>query len=127
MKKITLLLLISLTSYYAFSQKTSFTTQDVLDVKSFSVMDINDDARLVAGIIRARKDRLNIDHARYGDPNYVAPYSGEIVIIDTEEGTNYRVFDTKIGALNLRAMTIESLGLASISRKASPSCRTIVA
>jgi len=95
MKKITLLLLISLTSYYAFSQKTSFTTQDVLDVKSFSVMDINDDARLVAGIIRARKDRLNIDHARYGDPNYVAPYSGEIVIIDTEEGTNYRVFDTK--------------------------------
>ena len=95
MKKITLLLLIVLSSFSGFSQKTSFTTQDVLDVRSFNAIDITDDGQLVAGVIRARKDRLNIDHSRYGDPNYITPYTSEIVIIEAEGGTNYRVFDTK--------------------------------
>ncbi len=95
MKRITLILLIVLYPLHGFSQKTSFTTQDVLDVKSFNAFDITNDGQLVAGLIRARKDRLNIDHARYGDPNYVAPYNSEIVIIDTEEGSYYRIFDTK--------------------------------
>lgn len=95
MKKITLLILIVLSPYWGFSQKTPFTTQDVLDVKSFSAMDITDNGHLVAGAIRARKDRLNVDHGKYGDPNYVAPYTGDIVIIDTEKGATYNVFNTK--------------------------------
>ncbi len=94
MKKITLLILIILFPSWIYSQKTSFTSQDVLNVKSFSAMDITDDGQLVAGVIRARKDRLNIDHGRYGDPNYVAPYTSEIVIIDTKEDATDMIFDT---------------------------------
>ena len=94
MKKITLLILIVLFPSWVYSQKTSFTSQDVLNVKSFRAMDITNDGQLVAGIIRARKDRLNIDHGRYGDPNYVAPYTSEIVIIDIKEDVTDMIFDT---------------------------------
>jgi dipeptidyl aminopeptidase/acylaminoacyl peptidase len=93
MKKITFLAFLALLPFFVFSQKSSFTVQDVLDVKSFSVIDITDDGSLVAGLIRARKDRLNIDHGRYGDPAYVAPYKGEVVIIDTRENITHHVFD----------------------------------
>ena len=94
MKKITLLILIVLFPSWVYSQKTSFTSQDVLNVKSFRAMDITNDGQFVAGIIRARKDRLNIDHGRYGDPNYVAPYTSEIVIIDIKEDVTDMIFDT---------------------------------
>ncbi len=93
MKKITSLALLALVPFLLYPQKTSFTVRDVLDVKSFNAMDITDDGSLVAGLIRARKDRLNIDHDRYGDPNYVAPYTGQVVIIDTKENITHHVFD----------------------------------
>jgi len=93
MKKIALFALIVLFSVICFSQKTSFTSRDVLNVKSFNAMDITGDGQLVAGVIRARKDRLNVDHGRYGDPNYVAPYSGELVIIDTRQNKTHKIFD----------------------------------
>jgi len=93
MKKIALFALIVLFSVICFSQKTSFTSRDVLNVKSFNAMDITGDGHLVAGVIRARKDRLNVDHGRYGDPNYVAPYSGELVIIDTRQNKTHKIFD----------------------------------
>ncbi|MFO7853427.1 MAG: prolyl oligopeptidase family serine peptidase [Bacteroidota bacterium] len=95
MKKISLFIsLIILLPTWGFSQKTAFTTQDVLNVKSFNAMDITDYGQLVAGVTRTRKDRLNIDHGRFGDPNYVAPYTGKIVIIDTEGNITHNVFDT---------------------------------
>jgi len=93
MKKIALFALIVLFSVICFSQKTSFTSRDVLNVKSFNAMDITGDGQLVAGVIRARKDRRNVDHGRYGDPNYVAPYSGELVIIDTRQNKTHKIFD----------------------------------
>lgn len=93
MKKITFLVFLALIPFLLYPQKTSFTVQDVLDVKSFNAMNITDDGSLVAGLIRARKDRLNIDHDRYGDPNYVAPYTGQVVIIDTRENITHHVFD----------------------------------
>ncbi|MDT8401401.1 MAG: prolyl oligopeptidase family serine peptidase [Bacteroidales bacterium] len=96
MKRITLFSFTVLFSALCFSQKTSFTTQDVLDLKSFSAVDITDDGQMVAGLIRARKDRLNVDHRRYGDPNYVAPYTAELVIIDAKADKTYKVFDNGI-------------------------------
>ncbi len=94
MKKITLLAIIVSQTLIVYSQQTSFTSQDVLNVKSFNAMDITGDGSLIAGVIRARKNRLNVDHGRYGDPNYVAPYTVDIMIIDTEKGSTDNIFDT---------------------------------
>ncbi|MDZ7737832.1 MAG: prolyl oligopeptidase family serine peptidase [Bacteroidales bacterium] len=95
MKKITLLFIIICLPAWIIAQKTEFTVQDVLNVESFSTSDITDNGRFVAGIVRARKDRLNIDHSRYGDPDYVAPYMGEALIISTEDGAVNHIFDEK--------------------------------
>lgn len=80
------LIVVLITSLSAFSQKTAFTPQDVLNVKSFSMMDMNDDASVIIGTIRTRRDRMNIDHSRYGDPNYVTPSRSKLVLINTDSG-----------------------------------------
>ncbi len=95
MKKIILLLIIICLPAWIIAQKSAFTVQDVLNVESFRVSDITGNGRFVAGTVSARKDRLNIDHIRYGDPNYVAPYMGEAIIIDSEEGGVTRLFEGK--------------------------------
>jgi Tol biopolymer transport system component len=87
MKQITLILVaILLAGINSYSQKTNFTPQDVLDVKSLSIVDMNDDGSLIIGSIRSRRDRMNIDHSRYGDPNYVTPSGSKLVLINTETG-----------------------------------------
>lgn len=92
MKQIFLILAIAgLTSLHSFSQKTSFTPRDVLNVKSLSISDINDDGSLIIGSIRSRRDRLNIDHSRYGDPNYVSPSKSKVVLINTESGNEVTI------------------------------------
>ena len=95
MKKITLLAIMVFLPIFVCSQPTSFTSQDVLNVKSFYARDITNDGSQVAGVVTARKDRLNIDHGRYGDPNYIRPYTADIVIIDTEKGTAANIFNTR--------------------------------
>jgi len=95
MKKINLLAIMAFLPILVCSQPTSFTSQDVLNIKSFYARDITNDGSLVAGVVTARKDRLNIDHGRYGDPNYIRPYTADIVIIDTEIGTTANIFNTR--------------------------------
>lgn len=68
------------------AQQTAFTTEDVLRVKSFSISDLTDDGKFVAGFERTRRDRMNIDHKRFGDGNYVAPYTSKLVIINSVSG-----------------------------------------
>ena len=67
-------------------QKSPFTTQDVLNVKFFNVRDISKDGKMVAGTISTRRDRLNINHRRFGDPNYFSPRKSSLVAINTETG-----------------------------------------
>lgn len=87
MKQIVLFLaLATLAGLNSFSQKTDFTPQDVLNVKSFSMLDMNDDGSVIVGTIRTRRDRMNIDHSRYGDPNYVTPSKSKLVAINTGSG-----------------------------------------
>jgi len=59
-------------------------------------MDITDNGDYIAGTIRARKDRLNIDHEKFGDPNYVAPYKSELVIINTKDKKTSFLTEDKI-------------------------------
>lgn len=89
-----ILLFISLffISNSSYSQSTAFTPKDALNVKSFSLSDVTNNGKYVAGFMRSRMDRLNIDHRRYGDPNYVAPYTSELLIINAETGEKIKPF-----------------------------------
>lgn len=95
MKKLILLLLpLFVFQITLNAQKTAFTSQDALNVKSFGIADLTDDGQFIAGFERSRKDRLNIDHKRFGDGNYVAPYTRKLVIINSENGKKVYPFET---------------------------------
>lgn len=69
-----------------YAQKTAFTVNDALNVVSFSVQDVTDDGTLLAITTNTRRDRMNVDHQRYGDPNYVSPSFSRLVILNTATG-----------------------------------------
>jgi len=86
--------------YNAFAQ-APFTTQDALEVKSFNIHSITKDGHFIAGTIHNRKDRLNINHKRFGDPTYISPYIGEMVLLNTETGEKTPVFKHKVQVQSL--------------------------
>lgn len=87
MKRFKLLIVVFIiSSATLFAQKTAFTPGDVLNIKSFSIADMTDDGSYIVGTIRTRKDRLNVDHSRYRDPNYISPSKSKLVLINTETG-----------------------------------------
>ncbi|MFC1553423.1 prolyl oligopeptidase family serine peptidase [candidate division KSB1 bacterium] len=81
---------------FSFPQLQPFTTEDVLTMKSFSVQSTTEDGRYMAGTIGMRKDRLGVDHLRYGDPTYMSRSVAEMVILDTESKEMKKVFDEKV-------------------------------
>lgn len=86
MKKTLLITLFLLAMVGLSAQKSPFTTADVLNVASFSIQDITDDGQQIAGTTYIRKDRLGVDHKRYGDPTYVSPSYSRLVIMNTATG-----------------------------------------
>ena len=89
------ILLFSCLSILANAQKTSFTSEDALNVKSFNYSSMTDDGLWVAGTISSGMDRKDIDHFRFGDPGYVAPYTSELVIINSETGEKRTISPAK--------------------------------
>jgi dipeptidyl aminopeptidase/acylaminoacyl peptidase len=69
-----------------YAQKTSFTSADALRVVSFSVQDITDDGLLIAVKTYTMRDRMNVDHKNFANPNYVTPYFNRLVILNTTTG-----------------------------------------
>jgi len=69
-----------------------FTTEDALDVRSVRIADVTRDGRRVAATVQTRRDRSNVDHFRFGDLTYVAPSLGELLVIDTEDGSSRSLF-----------------------------------
>ncbi len=63
-----------------------FTPEDALNVVSISVQDITPDGRWIAATLRTRRDGMNVDHFRFGDPTYISPSTGEFVLVDTDSG-----------------------------------------
>ncbi len=94
-RSITLFVLIALISGVN-AQKTAFTVNDALNVVSFSVRDITDDGMLIAGTTNTRRDRLNVDHQRYGDPNYVSPSYSKLLILNTNTGEQTPVLNEPV-------------------------------
>ena len=75
------------------------TAEDLLNVRTATVLDLADDGRRVAVGVRKLADNATTDHRRYGDPTYVAPSMVEVQVIDTTTGAADRV---GAGLLNVR-------------------------
>jgi len=75
---------------------TPFTTEDALSVVSLRVQDISDNGRYLLASKVTHRDRLNVDHLRFGDPTYISPSLGMVVVIDAETGEETQLFDEKV-------------------------------
>ena len=76
----------------AQQQGRAFTTEDALDVRGVRIADVTEDGRWVAATVQTRRDRSNVDHYRFGDPTYVSPSLGELLVIDTRSGESRSLF-----------------------------------
>lgn len=76
------------------------TTELALDVRTPSILDATDDARYVALFLATRRGRTDTDHFRFGDPTYIAPRYGELMIVDAVEGATWTLYD---GPVQVRA------------------------
>ena len=72
-----------------------FTTEAALDVRTARIADVTDDARWLAVTVQTRRDRSGVDHFRFGDPTYVAPSLGELLVVDAQTGSARSVFPGK--------------------------------
>ena len=72
-----------------------FTTEDALDVRTVRVADVTKDGRWVAATVQTRRDRSGVDHFRYGDPTYLAPSLGELLVVDALSGESRSLYPTR--------------------------------
>lgn len=77
----------------AAQSPATLTAEDLLKVTTFSVLDLSDDGRFVAGTTRRMFDNATTDHRRYGDPTYVAPSAVRLQVIDTQSGATQSPLD----------------------------------
>ena len=71
----------------------AFTVDDALRVRAASLADVTDDARWIAVTISTARSRMGTDHFRFGDPTYVGPSMGEVMVLDAESGESQALFD----------------------------------
>jgi dipeptidyl aminopeptidase/acylaminoacyl peptidase len=74
----------------------AFTTEDALDVRTARISDVTEDGRWLAVTVQTRRGRSNVDHGRFGDPTYLAPSRGELVVVDAETGSRRSLFDEPV-------------------------------
>jgi dipeptidyl aminopeptidase/acylaminoacyl peptidase len=70
----------------------AFTSQDAVDVRTVRVADVTPDGRWIAATVQTRRDRSDVDHSRFGDPTYIAPSTGELLVVDATTGASRSVF-----------------------------------
>lgn len=83
------------------AQKTAFTTEDAIKIKSLSSQSLSDDGKYLAGMIMDGSARFGTDHFRFQDPSYLNVRAGELVIINTEDASELRPYE---GAAKITSM-----------------------
>ncbi|MGY6523748.1 MAG: prolyl oligopeptidase family serine peptidase [Mongoliitalea sp.] len=73
-------------SQLAWGQKTNFTVEDAIKVKSIGSTALSPDGKLLGGVISDGSARFDVDHFRFQDPSYINVLPGEFVIIETSTG-----------------------------------------
>lgn len=83
------------------AQKTAFTTEDAIRVKTMSSQTLSEDGKYLAGMVYDGTARFDTDHFRFQDPSYLNVNAGEFLIINTETGTEIRPYE---GAAKITSM-----------------------
>ncbi len=76
----------------------AFTPDDALDVRTVRIQDVSEDGSWIAATVQRHRDRLNVDHERFGDPTYVSPSLAEVLVVNTRTGEEQSLFDTPLVA-----------------------------
>ena len=71
---------------------SAFTAEDMSRVASVTALDVSEDGRRVAAVVRRPADNETVDHRRYGDPTYLAPAQVTLQVIDTRSGAKDQPF-----------------------------------
>jgi dipeptidyl aminopeptidase/acylaminoacyl peptidase len=71
---------------------STFTVDDMLDVKTVSIGALSDDGQWLAATTSSLRDRIGIDNHRFGDPTYIAPAKTDLLVIDTGSGKSQKIF-----------------------------------
>ncbi len=77
-------------------QTRPFTPSDALYVRSPRIADVTEDGRWVAVSVQTRRDRLNVDHERFGDPTYVAPSKTSVMVLDARTEDSYWLYENPV-------------------------------
>jgi dipeptidyl aminopeptidase/acylaminoacyl peptidase len=81
-----------LTLPLAAELNSTFTVDDMLDVKTVSIAALSDDGQWLAATTSSLRDRIGIDNHRFGDPTYIAPAKTDLLVIDTRSGKSQKIF-----------------------------------
>jgi len=77
------------------SSRPVFSIEDALNVASFVQTDLSDDGRWLATVSTVRRDNFGVDYRRDGDPTYIRPSSGTVLVIETATGKSRAIFPDK--------------------------------
>ena len=72
------------------------TPEDALDVRTVRIQDVSENGTWIAATVQRHRDRLGIDHERFGDPTYVAPSLNEVLVVNTRSGETHSLFDSPV-------------------------------
>ncbi|MBD3413441.1 MAG: prolyl oligopeptidase family serine peptidase [Candidatus Aminicenantes bacterium] len=75
------------------AEKSAFTIEDSLRIKSVRIQSITKDGRFIAATVSQSNNRLGINHKRFRDPTYIAPRPVEAVVMDTENNKTHHLFN----------------------------------
>ena len=77
------------------STRPAFSIDDALNVVSYVQTDLSDDGRWLATASTLRRDNFGVDYRRDGDPTYIRPSSGTVLVIETATGKSRAIFPDK--------------------------------
>jgi len=77
------------------STKPAFSIDDALNVVSYVQTDVSDDGRWLATVSTLRRDNFGVDYRRDGDPTYIRPAAGTLLVIETATGKSRAIFPDK--------------------------------
>lgn len=95
---VTFLLALTSAASLTAQEGRRFTPEDALAINEVAIQDVSADGRWVAATLRLRRDRLNVDHMRYGDPTYVSPSRARVLLIGTRSGQRHWLHDEPVHA-----------------------------
>ncbi|MGI9628907.1 MAG: prolyl oligopeptidase family serine peptidase [Longimicrobiales bacterium] len=94
------LLSVGVTPAAVSAQAARFTVDDALEVASLQMRDLSQDGVWAAVFRGTLEGRLGLNSHRYGDPTYVSPQAGRLLIANTTTGESTDVFGRDVRVMS---------------------------